>query len=255
LDSEDEEEEEGVDDEAMRNAKYSDFFDPPGKAKKKRGLAAPALKQRRKRSAYEKPARGVLAGDGSGSEGMDDDDMDALVTDGEGEEERQAEPALSSDDDDDLLGAPSTDAPSAHERRLARLAERATRLEHEAVAERAWHLRGEVGASARPKNSALELDLEWDTTVRPPPQPTVEATRSLEDLIRARIAEGRFNDVIKMAPSSLPERKKSTLDLNDKKSEAGLGEVYEKEFVRATAGGQAEDKDDEVRRLARVQFA
>jgi U3 small nucleolar RNA-associated protein MPP10 len=43
----------------------------------------------------------------------------------------------------------------------------------------------------RPKNSALELDLEFETTVKPPPAPTEEGTRKLEDRIKARIAERR----------------------------------------------------------------
>jgi hypothetical protein len=33
-----------------------------------------------------------------------------------------------------------------------------------------WFMRGEVDATRRPKNSALELDLDFDTTVKPPPQ-------------------------------------------------------------------------------------
>lgn len=37
--------------------------------------------------------------------------------------------------------------------------------------------------------------------------------------------------------------------MDDKKSSAGLGELYEKEFVRAAAGGSAEDKDDPIRQV------
>ena len=36
----------------------------------------------------------------------------------------------------------------------------------------------------RPLNSALELDLDFERQIRPPPQPTEEATASLEDLIK-----------------------------------------------------------------------
>ena len=39
-------------------------------------------------------------------------------------------------------------------------------------------------AARRPLNSALELDLDFERQVRPPPQPTEEATASLEDLIK-----------------------------------------------------------------------
>ena len=39
-------------------------------------------------------------------------------------------------------------------------------------------------AARRPLNSALELDLDFERQIRPPPQATEEATASLEDLIK-----------------------------------------------------------------------
>lgn len=47
----------------------------------------------------------------------------------------------------------------------------------------------QVSASKRPKNSALEVELDFEHNVRPPPVITEEITASLEDLIRNRIAE------------------------------------------------------------------
>ncbi len=37
-------------------------------------------------------------------------------------------------------------------------------LEAEAMGERSWHLVGEAGGAARPLNSALELDMDFETT-------------------------------------------------------------------------------------------
>ncbi len=37
-----------------------------------------------------------------------------------------------------------------------------------------------VCAGERPVNSALEVDLDFERSVRPPPQPTEETTRTLE---------------------------------------------------------------------------
>lgn len=74
-----------------------------------------------------------------------------------------------------------------------------------------------TNAGARPLNSALEVDLDFERAVRPPPQPTEEVTASLEDLIRARIAEHNFDDVPRVAPPA-PEKKTKTIDLDDKKS-------------------------------------
>ena len=39
-------------------------------------------------------------------------------------------------------------------------------------------------AEQRPLNSALELDLDFERTMKPPPAPTLDATASLEGLIR-----------------------------------------------------------------------
>ena len=53
--------------------------------------------------------------------------------------------------------------------------------------------------------------------MRPPPQPTEEVTASIEDLIRARIAEHNFDDVPRAA-QPVPERRRKTIELNNQKS-------------------------------------
>lgn len=47
----------------------------------------------------------------------------------------------------------------------------------------------QVTAAKRPKNSALEVDLDFEHNMRPAPIITEEVTASLEDLIRKRILE------------------------------------------------------------------
>jgi len=44
------------------------------------------------------------------------------------------------------------------------LQERVRELEEAAMADKAWHLRGEVEAMHRPKDSVLEVDMDFDTT-------------------------------------------------------------------------------------------
>lgn len=73
---------------------------------------------------------------------------------------------------------------SSHERRLARLQEQIAQYEAEAMEDKHWTLVGESQAARRPVNSALEVDLDWETTVKPPPQPTEEMTNDIEALIR-----------------------------------------------------------------------
>lgn len=72
-------------------------------------------------------------------------------------------------------------------------------------------------AASRPLNSALEVDLDFETAVRPPPAPTEAATASLEDLIRQRCAERRWDDPPRVAPPA-PEVKRRELELDDAKS-------------------------------------
>ena len=72
-------------------------------------------------------------------------------------------------------------------------------------------------AGARPLNSALEVDLDFERAVRPPPQPTEEVTASIEDLIRKRIADHNFDDVPRIAPAA-PEGRRKTFELSDQKS-------------------------------------
>ena len=69
----------------------------------------------------------------------------------------------------------------------------------------------------RPLNSALELDLDFERTLKPPPQPTEEATASLEDLIRERIADAKWDDVPRVAPPP-PDKRRTQLELDDNKN-------------------------------------
>jgi hypothetical protein len=50
----------------------------------------------------------------------------------------------------------------------------------------------------------------------------------------------RFDDVVRVAAPA-PETKKTTLELDDKKSSKGLGELYEEDYQRAVTG-VSEDK-------------
>lgn len=48
---------------------------------------------------------------------------------------------------------------------------------------------GQVTAAKRPKNSALEVDLDFEHNVRPAPVITEEITVAVEDMIRKRIEQ------------------------------------------------------------------
>eukprot|EP00803_Ostreobium_quekettii_P011262 evm.model.scf_1173.1 EVM.evm.TU.scf_1173.1 scf_1173:928-4456(-) len=134
------------------------------------------------------------------------------------------------------------------------LAEQISRLEEEALAEKPWPLKGEVTGADRPLNSVLAADLEYDTTMRPAPQPTEASTQSLEELIKRRIANHEFDDVVRVVPPPV-EEKKVLIEMDDAKAKQGLGELYEADYVRASGPMGAHDKDEGLRQEARQLLA
>ena len=72
-------------------------------------------------------------------------------------------------------------------------------------------------ADKRPLNSALEVDLDFERALKPPPQPTEEFTATLEDLIKQRIADVQFDDPIRRAPPT-EELNKELAEMDDKKA-------------------------------------
>lgn len=108
-------------------------------------------------------------------------------------------------------------------------------LEEAALGDKPWHLSGEVSAKARPLNSALEVDLEFERAVPPPPAPTAEGTAGLEEMIRARVVEGRWDDPLRPAPPAPPSLPPPP-DLDDARPAKGLADLYEEEYKAAATG-------------------
>ncbi|XP_009103518.1 U3 small nucleolar ribonucleoprotein protein MPP10 [Brassica rapa] len=120
---------------------------------------------------------------------------------------------------------------STHEKELLKLQSKIDQMEKANLDPKHWTMQGEVTATKRPKNSALEVDLDFEHNARPPPVITEEVTASLEDMIKSRIIEARFDDV-QRAPSLPTKSKREAKELDDSKSKKGLAEVYEEEYVQ-----------------------
>ncbi|XP_057474810.1 M phase phosphoprotein 10-like [Actinidia eriantha] len=142
---------------------------------------------------------------------------------------------LSSDDEDidDKAFENQKQNLSTHEKHLEKLHAKIEQMEQANLEPKTWTMQGEVTAAKRPKNSALEVDLDFEHNVRPAPVITEEVTASLEDLIQKRILEGHFDDVRKAPdlPSKAPREMK---ELDETKSKKGLAEIYEDEYVQKT---------------------
>ena len=151
---------------------------------------------------------------------------------------------------------PSTKNLSSHEKRQAALAAQIRALEAENLKKRSWQLSGEARAQARPLNSLLEEDLDFERAGKPVSVVTAEVSEGIEALIKRRILARDFDEVIKrrpgvglgMGPGGSDVRRGRIEEVNDKKDERGLGELYEEEHLRGLEGsGFVEKKDEKIK--------
>ncbi|KAJ6888700.1 hypothetical protein NC652_029709 [Populus alba x Populus x berolinensis] len=143
---------------------------------------------------------------------------------------------------------------STHEKQLQKLQSEIEQMEKVNLEPKTWTMQGEVTAASRPKNSALEVDLDFEHNMRPAPVITEEVTATLEDMIKNRIIEGQFNDIQK-APSLPSKAPRELKELDDNKSKKGLANVYEEEYVQKTNPAAAPlSFSDEQKEEASVLF-
>lgn len=118
-------------------------------------------------------------------------------------------------------------------------------LEEASVARKPWALRGEIGAADRPVDSLLDAEFEHDIAAKPGPIPTVETTNALEDLIKNRIYDGLFDDVVRKLPDEYLDaqtRKKVLPDISQEKAGQSLAETYEQDYLQAREAASKERK-------------
>lgn len=120
---------------------------------------------------------------------------------------------------------------STFEKQQLEIQKQIEKLEDEAIAEKKWALKGEVKAKDRPEDALLTEDLEFERTAKPVPVITAEITESLEDMIRRRIQDEKFDDLAKRTINDLSERqRKPKFELSDAKSSKSLAELYENDY-------------------------
>lgn len=195
---------------------YNDFFDEPSSgnhAKKKANNENPK-KQQEKHDFTE-------------------EDYDAAVD--------SAKLDLFADDDEKPDGTDentgSEKALSTFEKQQLNIQRQIQQLEKEAVAEKKWALKGEAQSKDRPQDALLEEDVEFDRTSKPVPVITTEVTESLEDMIRGRIKDKKFDDLPRRVMTGSDQKSyKPEFQLSDQKSSKSLAEIYEDDYK-----GVAED--------------
>jgi len=112
-------------------------------------------------------------------------------------------------------------------------------LEQENIAQKEWMYNGEATSKDRPKNSLLEVaeQIDVERSVKPVPIVTEERTNTLEELIKQRILDNNFNDVVRKLPPSLVGKSRPVDQDQDAqepgmKSQRSLAEIYEQEHLR-----------------------
>ncbi|KAF5895631.1 U3 small nucleolar ribonucleoprotein MPP10-like, partial [Clarias magur] len=196
----------------------------------------------------------------------DDEDMDRDDFDEGDAESQKARDALrkvtfdlpsesEGEDVEDILGGKSkniskTDVKSAFEKRQEKMKEKISELEKAALAEKPWQLTGEVSAQTRPENSMLEEDLDFDQASRMAPAVTEETTLQLEEIIKQRIKDQAWDDVVrKEKPKEEVFEYKKRLTLDHEKSKLSLAEVYEQEYIKLN-----QEKTEEEENPAHVEI-
>uniref|UniRef100_A0A8C5M686 U3 small nucleolar ribonucleoprotein protein MPP10 n=1 Tax=Leptobrachium leishanense TaxID=445787 RepID=A0A8C5M686_9ANUR len=133
---------------------------------------------------------------------------------------------------------------SSFEKREEKMAEKIKSMQDQMLGEKSWQLTGEVTAQKRPENSLLSESLQFDHAVRMAPVITEETTVQLEDIIKQRIKDQVWDDVVrKEKPKENPFEFKKRLTLDHDKSKLSLAEVYEQEYLKLNQKSTEEEEN------------
>lgn len=155
--------------------------------------------------------------------------------------------------DPDGLPADRRASRSNHEKRQARLAEEIRKLEAANVAKRDWTLSGEARAADRPLNSLLEEDLDFERAGKPVPVITNDVSEDIEALIKRRIINREFDEVIRRRPGDLvtgaSAARRGRFELDDTKPQQSLAEMYEADHMkRVDPAGYVDKRDEKLKK-------
>ncbi|XP_047622835.1 U3 small nucleolar ribonucleoprotein protein MPP10 [Phacochoerus africanus] len=230
---------------SSRNLKYKDFFDPVESDEDIASVHDDELTSHEEEEIAEE-------GEQSISEMDEDNDLEES-RDGKLHKEtlKRVTFALPDDEepeDTDVLNIQkdSDEVKSSFEKRQEKMNEKIASLEKELLEKKPWQLLGEVTAQKRPENSLLEETLHFDHAVRMAPVITEETTLQLEDIIKQRIKDQAWDDVVrKEKPKEDVYEYKKRLTLDHEKSKLSLAEIYEQEYIKLNQQKTAEEENPE----------
>ncbi|XP_004409806.1 PREDICTED: U3 small nucleolar ribonucleoprotein protein MPP10 [Odobenus rosmarus divergens] len=239
---------------SSRNLKYKDFFDPVESDEELASVHDDELG-----SNEDEEEIADEEGEGSISETDEDNDLE------ESEDSKQHKETLKRvtfalpDDEEsentNILNVQkdSDEVKSSFEKRQEKMNEKITFLEKELLEKKPWQLQGEVTAQKRPENSLLEETLHFDHAVRMAPVITEETTLQLEDIIKQRIRDQAWDDVVrKERPKEDAYEYKKRLTLDHEKSKLSLAEIYEQEYIKLNQQKTAEEENPEHKEIQKM---
>ncbi|NXN93404.1 MPP10 protein, partial [Rhinopomastus cyanomelas] len=139
---------------------------------------------------------------------------------------------------------------SSFEKRQEKMSKKIRSLEEELLEEKPWQLKGEVSGQKRPENSLLEETVLFDHAVRMAPVITEETTFQLEDVIKQRILDEAWDDVVpKEKPKEEAFEYKKRITLDHEKSKLSLAEIYEQEYMKLQQQKTEEEENPEHREI------
>ncbi|NXW60404.1 MPP10 protein, partial [Eurystomus gularis] len=232
---------------SSRDLTYKDFFDPVDDSD---DLVANDVEDDQEEEAIEE----------QDEESMSEiEDMNEMMMENIRSKEASKKVTFSLPDDSETEDATDTqlekgidpsEIKSSFEKRQEKMSKKIKSLEEQLLEEKPWQLKGEVTGQKRPENSLLEETVLFDHAVRMPPVITEETTFQLEDIIKQRILDEAWDDVVpKEKPKEEAFEYKKRITLDCEKSKLSLAEIYEQEYMKLHQQKTEEEENPEHKEI------
>ncbi|KFP85676.1 U3 small nucleolar ribonucleoprotein MPP10, partial [Apaloderma vittatum] len=249
-DEEEEDDEEAKPTKSSRDLTYDDFFDPVDDSDDLGANHVEDDGEEEADSAAEEQNEGSMS---------EVEDMNEFMAENMGSREASKKVTFSlpndseTDDDTDLQlekGTDPSEIKSSFEKRQEKMRKKIENLEEQLLEEKPWQLKGEVTGQKRPENSLLEETVLFDHAIRMAPVITEETTFQLEDIIKQRILDEAWDDVVpKEKPKEDASEYKKRVTLDHEKSKLSLAEIYEQEYMKLHQQKTEEEENPEHREI------
>ncbi|NXU47143.1 MPP10 protein, partial [Turnix velox] len=231
---------------SSRDLTYKDFFDPVDDDIDLAPSDVEDDQEKEADSAIEKEHE----------ESMSEDDLNELMENmSSNEASKKVTFSLPDDhseteDITDVQLGKSTAPKSSFEKRQEKMSKKIKSLEEQLLEEKPWQLKGEITAHKRPENSLLEETVLFDHAIQMEPVITEETTFQLEDIIKQRILDEAWDDVVlKEKPKEEAFEYKKRISLDHEKSKLSLAEIYEQEYMKLHQQKTEEEENPEHKEI------